>query len=800
MRVDRLRFAGFGPFDNEVAIDFAGMDGPLIAVTGENGAGKSTLLQLIGGAVYRTTQTRGKLHELATSRSAYVEVHVATDRELRITQKVDAKTGHGEAHLLDGQGVPILEGVDRNKFDAWVEAHMQPRSVYDASLALSRAGSFATQPKAGRVEILVSVLGLEKIDAMAALAGVRAADLRRQVDTITAKIDQVAGGDVAALSTQLTAAETTRAHWVTQVQIAADALGEATLLEQTRGARQREIEAWQKDRHATILALGEATTTKLGLLGRLATCRAVLTQQDEIADAVTQCDAIRRSLEEHAGAAITEETAAALAQAEHRAADTEARAALSRAGAARAREGRCAALLHDRTYVELAVAAIPAMHARWSIAADRHRATVTELAQLGTARHDVAQRRIGHLRGGLEVITGGLLAAEVYARAVLTTDERMAEPDDAIAALTLALPGARDELAAASEALQNAKTVASREAEIGRAAADRAIYAVEVETEERHAAAALGRAEEALGRYTAAGLRRAEHAQRAAIARARLVDVEGLAALAPQLRDAETRIAELLPQVEAATAQEGALQARLAGDAAPEPLGEPPNMTALRSAVATAEQHRDEATHAAARLGVQLDAARAGAARVAELQAERAPLDVLLADERHIIDDLAALKALEIDVAGPELSALTNDLLHTCYGPRFSASIETTRQRKNGPGEIEDCIVRVFDSQSGRSLPIERLSEGEGAIVGEAIADALMVVGCRRARIVGATLIRDEATGVLSESNKPVYVAMLRRAAGMTSARHVLFVSQDRAIQKLADQRLWVHDGTVEVA
>ena len=58
------------------------------------------------------------------------------------------------------------------------------------------------------------------------------------------------------------------------------------------------------------------------------------------------------------------------------------------------------------------------------------------------------------------------------------------------------------------------------------------------------------------------------------------------------------------------------------------------------------------------------------------------------------------LIALAIDDAGPALSALANDLLLACYGPRFTVSIHTLVQ--TGKGEQKEGFdIVVHDGTTG---------------------------------------------------------------------------------------------------
>ena len=60
--------------------------------------------------------------------------------------------------------------------------------------------------------------------------------------------------------------------------------------------------------------------------------------------------------------------------------------------------------------------------------------------------------------------------------------------------------------------------------------------------------------------------------------------------------------------------------------------------------------------------------------------------------------------------------------------------------------------------------------------------------------------MRDETGAALDPINARAYVAMLRRAAEIVGASHVLFVSHNPDVQELADARIVVADGSARVA
>ena len=148
----------------------------------------------------------------------------------------------------------------------------------------------------------------------------------------------------------------------------------------------------------------------------------------------------------------------------------------------------------------------------------------------------------------------------------------------------------------------------------------------------------------------------------------------------------------------------------------------------------------------------------------------------------------------------PELTELVNDLLTSCYGTRYSVSIDTTRSSANGKKEIETCDVRVLDTEKGREAEVARFSGGQRTIVSESISLALAMIVLRRTGTKEPTLIRDETGSALDEENAGAYISMLRRAAEIIGAAHVIFVSHLSSTWALADARIDISGGKVSVS
>jgi exonuclease SbcC len=275
------------------------------------------------------------------------------------------------------------------------------------------------------------------------------------------------------------------------------------------------------------------------------------------------------------------------------------------------------------------------------------------------------------------------------------------------------------------------------------------------------------------------------------------------AARLPELAAAEATVLALDEQIAREAAAIGDVDARIAAlGPAPTPPGAV-DLGALAEALRAAEQEVHSAVAALATAEQTLTAATAIAERIAELTTALRAEEQLAADWAMVARGLGrdGLQALEIDAAGPELTGLVNDLLRACFGSRYTVTIATTRARKSGEGDREVCDVLVYDAQNPQDGDRDgrEFSDGQKVILGEAIRGALSVLSCRRAGLRGVTLVRDEATGVLDRDNAPAYVRMLRRLAEMVDASRVLFVAHDPALWALADSRVHVANGRVDV-
>jgi exonuclease SbcC len=255
---------------------------------------------------------------------------------------------------------------------------------------------------------------------------------------------------------------------------------------------------------------------------------------------------------------------------------------------------------------------------------------------------------------------------------------------------------------------------------------------------------------------------------------------------------------QLEPQVTRLREDLKALTEQLEATPIPVPPEASPDVAALETELAT---HQSNHTQAAKDLGaaqVALEAAQRAEFEAVVLREALALAEVELADWTRLAADLGrkGLQAALVDSAGPELTRATNDLLHSCFGTRWTVTYETQRIKDNGD-TAEGYDIRIIDTERGRDGVVEDLSDGERTIISEAASLALSELACKRAGFTNPTLIRDESGAALSAERRPMWVAMLRRAATHVNADRVIVISHSEDVQDLCDVKLRVANGTI---
>lgn len=158
------------------------------------------------------------------------------------------------------------------------------------------------------------------------------------------------------------------------------------------------------------------------------------------------------------------------------------------------------------------------------------------------------------------------------------------------------------------------------------------------------------------------------------------------------------------------------------------------------------------------------------------------------------------LPTLEIDAAGPTVSAFCNDLLATCFGSRFSVELVTQQATAKG-GMKESFELKVYDNERGGDpRDLEDLSGGEQIIVDEALKNAIAAFVNVNSVSPVRTMWRDETTGPLDGQNADKYLQMLRRVREIAGVENLLFVTHNADAANAADAQIVVKNGTARIS
>lgn len=772
MRLDTLMLRGVLRFQDTLTVDLRDLPPGLIAITGPNGAGKTTLLESVPACLWRTFPSRRdrSLVDYASGRDAFLEVSFALDGRgtYRARVALDGVSRQSDAVIEqitpDGLRQVLTDGKVTS-YDAWIRTHLPSVELVLASVfaAQNRAGSFVTADRKARKQLFAQLLGLEHYEAMAQTARTAMGLVDEQRTRARAMHD---------LLTRETGPDVTA-----RLHAEANALQEAL-------ARLERDEVTLNDRWPALEAERESLARDVGRYEALTRRQAELHQEIQRADAAAADLARQRQRVD----AETQQTVAAV----------EAQLAAT-LGTIAQKIGNNQGLLTDAQTIRQAVQDLEAVDAAVREASHQAEQMSEPLSETRAALDEARARRQTH-------------------QTTLQAIERTRADANVLSTVPCAGQGPY----AACGFLQRAQ----------RAQHDLAALEARLDPEAEAAVEALqGHLDEQQAAYQAALRLRARLTSQATA-------IRPLAARAERLAVAEARIAELdgartLATTQAAHARETALA--LQGERHADLTAQGEQIAALR---AQRERERAAAATEAAPLAAAVVRARdlEGALALCRqdrerLIADRARLDArqqALADQwaqyrarRREVEAIDAwaqtldtewlewqllakafgrdgLPVLEIDAAGPTVSAYCTDLLQACFGGRFSVELVTQEAKLSGKGTKETFDVRVYDNlRGGEPRDLADLSGGEQVIVDEAIKNAIACFANVRSALPMQTCWRDETTGALDPENALRYVAMLRRLQAIAGFQHVLFVTHNPEAAALADVQWVVDDGQV---
>jgi DNA repair protein SbcC/Rad50 len=798
MRLEKATWHNMGPF-SDWTLDLTALDPAqkVVALTGINGKGKSYCMEsAVAGGSYREMPTQGTVTGRATAADSWQESTIVVGglrHHIKHCVNAAGKKRTNESLVTFDDGSHPYEGTGVALFDAWAAKHLPDPDVLFASLfAAQQSEGFVKMTSGDRIGVILRVIGVARFERMAEAARKRRDTEAEKLDQLVKRIADIRGGSLTVdqCEAQLATARETVASFELQLEERRAGLATAQEADAAVQVLQVQSDAAVRELAALRAQLDQAYEKRKPVAERVTNNRAVLAEAGVIRQAaavVAEAEAKVRTLEAEFLAA---EAAVNASRAPWRDVGARMEAAQVRANRAKAKladapkvQAAKTALLGLVDAVSEAEAEVARLNAKLDELTSAHIAgadeRLTAWRSFGETVQTMASNYVAHDEIG-DAALGAIVADDAAVALAQQAPALKREMKERLAA-------ARDRLVSAQRQLGEAERLAARGAEVE--SADQELREATSELQSLLAGSSAAKAEAEAKGAAVEELRGKLHGQRSAIA-----SFKPLASKLGPLETAETRLLELEPVLADFDQQIAKLEATIA--ALPPIPDEPvrPDLKHIAGQLERAEGLLRFEREGIVRLEQSLEQAKATEAKAAELEAERAAVEKELGVLTRLALDFgrSGLQSAEVDSAGPELTELVNDLLHTCHGPRFTVSVETQRLSGDGKKTIDECNITVIDTEKGTEKEVREHSGGERVILGEAISLALTMLACRRAGFERPTLFRDESAAALDPANARAWVAMMRRAVELTGADRLLFVSHSAAVVEMADAQIEV--------
>ena len=147
------------------------------------------------------------------------------------------------------------------------------------------------------------------------------------------------------------------------------------------------------------------------------------------------------------------------------------------------------------------------------------------------------------------------------------------------------------------------------------------------------------------------------------------------------------------------------------------------------------------------------------------------------------------IQALELEALSPEVADITNKILSSAYGDRFSIEFSTLRIDSTGK-QVEDFTIKVFDSESGMQKNLQDLSSGESVWIKEALYNAFSIVRSRNSSFCFQTRFLDEADGSLDGEKRLLYLKMIEAAQKISGISHTIIITHSPELKSVIQQKI----------
>lgn len=206
--------------------------------------------------------------------------------------------------------------------------------------------------------------------------------------------------------------------------------------------------------------------------------------------------------------------------------------------------------------------------------------------------------------------------------------------------------------------------------------------------------------------------------------------------------------------------------------------------------IRTIESRIEQLKQRSSVLAANIDDARKANEQAEKLEKEIAGT-VLECEEWHLLARATGkdgIQALELDAAGPNVSAIANQLLSDTFGSQFQITFETTRASADKKKQIETFEIKVL--ADGREQTIENLSGGQKVWIEAALSQAIGIYLRRKSGLDLRTNFLDEADGALDVDNAYKYLQMLRASHELSGTYYTILITHRQELLALVPQQI----------
>ena len=154
--------------------------------------------------------------------------------------------------------------------------------------------------------------------------------------------------------------------------------------------------------------------------------------------------------------------------------------------------------------------------------------------------------------------------------------------------------------------------------------------------------------------------------------------------------------------------------------------------------------------------------------------------------------------ALQLDDAGPQITAMANELLKE-YGGRFAVKLETQAAKADNKGMKEVFDILVIDGETNETKSIKRMSGGERTWIEDSLTKAISLYSATASGRRFEVTYSDEKDGALDPLKKREFFAAKRKAMELGGYRNEICITQTAELASMADAVITLENGTIAV-